>query len=64
MRGYLFLFRWLREGVAGELAKLAGAPRLVGYLPEAALLALGAILLLVDLLFLPFDRRGEELAGA
>jgi hypothetical protein len=64
MRGYLFLFSWLREGVAGELARLAGVPRLVGYLPEAALLALGAVLLLVDLLFLPYQRRREEPAGA
>jgi len=64
LRCWLFLFRWLREGVAGELAKLAGAPRLASYLPEAALLALGALLLLVDLLFLPYDRWRGEQAGA
>jgi hypothetical protein len=64
MRGYLFLYRWLREGVAGELADLIGAPRLAAYLPEAALLTLGVLLLLIDLLFLPFERRRGELAGA
>ena len=64
MRGYLFLFRWLRDGVAREAARLAGAPRLAGYLPEAALLVLGAVLLLVDLLFLPYGRSPEELGDA
>ena len=64
LRGYLFLFRWLREGAAGELARLAGVPRLVAYLPEAALLALGAVLLLVDLLFLPYERQQEGPARA
>jgi hypothetical protein len=60
MRGYLLLFRWLRDGVARELSRLAGAPRLAGWLPEAALLALGVVLLLVDLLFLPYGRSREE----
>jgi len=64
MRGCLFLFGWLREEVAGELARLAGMPRLVSSLPEAALLALGAVLLLVDLLFLRFERPQGEPAGA
>jgi len=64
LRGYLFLFGWLREGVAGELARQAGMSRLVSSLPEAALLALGAVLLLVDLLFLPFERPRGEPAGA
>lgn len=64
LRGYLFVFRWLREGVAGELAGLVGATPLTAYLPEAALLALGGLLLLIDLLFLPFDRRRRESLGA
>jgi hypothetical protein len=64
MRGYLFLFGWLREEAAGELARLAGLPRLVSSLPEAALLALGVVLLLVDLLFLRFERPYGEPSGA
>jgi hypothetical protein len=64
MRGYLFLFGWLREKAAGELARLAGLPRLASSLPEAALLALGAVLLLLDLLFLRFDHPHGEPAGA
>jgi hypothetical protein len=64
LRGYLFLFGWLREEVAGELARLAGMPRLVSSLPEAALLTLGVVFLLVDLLFLPFERSHGEPAGA
>jgi hypothetical protein len=64
LRGYLFLFGWLREEVAGELARLAGMPRLVSSLPEASLLVLGAALLLIDLLFLPFGRSPGEPSGA
>jgi hypothetical protein len=64
LRGYLILFRWLRGGVAGELGKLVSRPGLIGNLPEAALLVLGAILLLVDLLFFPFDRWRKEAGGA
>jgi hypothetical protein len=38
--------------------------RLVSSLPEAVLLVLGLVLLLVDLLFLPFQRPGPEASGA
>jgi hypothetical protein len=64
LRGYLFLFGWLRQEDAGELARAAGLPGLIGSLPEAALFALGAVLLLVDLLFLPYERPREEGSGA
>ncbi len=64
LRGFLFLFGWLREDVAQELARLAGLSRLVSSLPEAALLVLGAVLLLVDLLFLRFERPEGGPAGA
>jgi hypothetical protein len=64
LRGYLFLFVWLRGEVAGGLARQAGMPRLVGSLPEVVLLVLGAVLLLVDLLFLPFGRPRGEPSGA
>jgi hypothetical protein len=64
LRGYLFLFGWLREKAAGELARLAGLPRLASSLPEAALLGLGAVLLLLDLLFLRFAHPHGEPAGA
>lgn len=64
MRGCLLLFRWLREGIAGELAKLLSRPGLLDNAPEIALLLLGVLLLLVDLLFFPFDRWQKEAAGA
>ncbi len=64
MRGFLALFRLLREGLAGQLAKLLPNPALLAYLPEVALLAVGVILLLVDLLFFPFDRWQREARGA
>ncbi len=64
LRGYLFLFVWLRGEVAGELTRLAGMQRLASSLPEAMLLVLGAVLLLVDLLFLPFERPRGEPSGA
>ena len=64
MRGFLALFRLLREGLAGQLAKLLPNPTLLAYLPEVALLAVGLILLLVDLLFFPFDRWQRETRGA
>jgi hypothetical protein len=60
MRGFLYLFRLLREGLAGELGKLLPSPALLEYLPEVALLIVGVILLLVDLLFYPSGlSRGE-----
>jgi hypothetical protein len=60
MRGFLYLFRLLREGLAKELGKLLASPVLLEYLPEIILLAVGVILLLVDLLFYPSGRsRGE-----
>jgi hypothetical protein len=60
MRGFLYLFRLLREGLARELGKALPSPALLEYLPELVLLAVGVILLLVDLLFYPSGRsRGE-----
>jgi hypothetical protein len=64
MRGFLALFRLLREGIARELGKLVANPTLLAYLPEVALLVVGLILLLLDLLFFPFDRWQREAHGA
>jgi hypothetical protein len=64
MRGFLALFRLLRDGLAGPLSKLLPNPTLLAYLPEVALLVVGLILLLVDLLFFPFDRWQREARGA
>ncbi len=64
LRGYLFLFVWLRVRVTGELARQAGMQRFAGSLPEAVLLVVGVVLLLVDLLFLPSGRPRGEGSGA
>jgi hypothetical protein len=60
MRGFLYLFRLLREGIARELGKLLANPALLEYLPEVVLLVVGVILLLVDLLFYPSGRSRRE----
>jgi hypothetical protein len=59
IRGLLALFRFMREGVVFELDKVLRNPQAVQFLPEFALLVVGGLLLLLDLLFVPF-RRGEE----
>jgi hypothetical protein len=59
MRGFLALFRFMSEGVVAELDKVLSNPQALQVLPELALLVLGGLLLLLDLLFVPF-RRGEE----
>ena len=59
LRGLLALFRFMREGVVFELEKIFKNPQILQFLPEVALLVLGGLLLLLDLLFVPF-RRGEE----
>jgi len=64
MRGFLALFRLLRDELAGQMARLLPNPTLLAYLPEVALLVAGLILLLVDLLFFPFDRWQREARGA
>ncbi|MBN2553122.1 MAG: hypothetical protein JXB06_10145 [Spirochaetales bacterium] len=59
LRGLLALLRFMREDVVFELGKILDNPQTLQLLPEAALLVLGGLLLLLDLLFVPF-RRGEE----
>ena len=59
MRGLLAVFRFIREGVVFELDKVLDNPQTLQLLPEAALLVVGGLLLLLDLLFVPFH-RGEE----
>ncbi len=58
MRGFLALFRFMSEGVLLELDKVLSNPQALQYLPEVTLLIVGGLLLLLDLLFVPF-RRGE-----
>jgi hypothetical protein len=60
MRGLLFLIRFLREGVALELAQNMSNPQTLQVLPELTLLLVGTLLLFLDLLFLPFRRRDQE----
>ena len=59
MRGLLAVFRFMREGVVFELDKVLDNPQTLQFLPQAALLVIGGLLLLLDLLFVPFH-RGEE----
>ena len=59
MRGLLAVFRFMSEGVVAEMDKVLSNPQALQILPELALLLLGGILLLLDLLFVPF-RRGQE----
>lgn len=60
-RGVLALFVLLRQDGATQLSKALGGARIFQSLPGAGLLVLGVLLLLADLLFVPFDRRREDL---
>jgi hypothetical protein len=60
LRGFLALFRFMSEGVVVQLGKFLENPQAVQFLPEAALLVIGGLLLLLDLLFVPFRRWEEE----
>jgi hypothetical protein len=60
IRGLLALFRFMSEGVVFELEKVLRNPQAVQFLPELALLVVGGLLLLLDLLFVPFQRVEEE----
>jgi hypothetical protein len=59
LRGFLALFRFMSEGVGLELERIMRNPQALQILPELTLLIVGGLLLLLDLLFVPF-RRGEE----
>jgi hypothetical protein len=50
----------MSEGVAVELGKVLENPQAMQFLPEVALFVLGGLLLLLDLLFVPFRRWEEE----
>jgi hypothetical protein len=60
LRGFLALFRLVGARVVLELGKALENPQALQYLPEVALLLLGGILVLLDLLFVPFRRLEEE----
>jgi hypothetical protein len=59
LRGLLALFCFVGEGVVFELDKVLKNPQALQYLPEVVLFVVGGLLVLIDLLFVPF-RRGEE----
>jgi energy-coupling factor transporter transmembrane protein EcfT len=63
-RGILALFVLLRQDGATQLGKALGGGRILQTLPAAGLLLLGVLLLLVDLLFVPFHRGREGLDRA
>jgi hypothetical protein len=58
LRGYLYLVRLLAGDMAGKLQEVFGNPGILGVLPALVLLVLGALFLLVEVLFVP--RRREE----
>lgn len=60
IRGFLALFRFMSEGVLFELDKVLKNPQALQYLPEVTLLITGGLLLLLDLLFVPFRREEVE----
>jgi len=59
LRGFLALFRFMKEGVVFELDKVLRNPQVLQFLPELALLILGGLLLILDILFVPFNRLEE-----
>lgn len=63
-RGLLALFSVLRQDGGGALGKALGGGAILQALPAVGLLLAGALLLLLDLLVVPFDRQGEGLTGA
>lgn len=62
VRGYAALWRLLSAEAAPRVARLVTDPLLARMFPAAAMAALGVVLLLVDILFVPADRwkRLEE----
>lgn len=63
-RGLLALFALLSQGGAARLGEALGGGALVRALPASGLLLVGVLLLLLDLLFVPFGREREGLTGA
>jgi len=61
LRLFFALLRFLKAGLAEELGKILADPVLVRNLPAVLLIALGSLLLLLDILFVPFDRWKREL---
>jgi len=59
LRGFLALFRFMKEGVVFELDKVLRNPQALQFLPELVLLILGGLLLILDILFVPFNRLEE-----
>jgi hypothetical protein len=62
VRGSFLLFRLLREGLGARIAAVFTDPLLVRLFPYGVFVAIGLLLLLVDLLFVPADRLREEAA--
>ncbi len=62
VRGFFYLFRFLRQEIAAELAKVITGLDLVSILPALLLSLCGLLMLIVDLLFVPF-KRWKEIEG-
>ena len=63
VRGFFYLFRFLRQEIAAELAKVISGLDLVSILPALILSLCGLLMLIVDLLFIPFTRWKEIEGG-
>ncbi len=63
VRGYFWLYHWLAVQGMAVIARVAADPAVAGLVPAAAMVALGVLLLLVDILFVPADRWSAEAPG-
>jgi hypothetical protein len=62
VRAYLLLYHAIAVDLAPAVGRVVADPLLARLAPSAAFVALGVLLLLVDILFVPADRRGAETA--
>jgi hypothetical protein len=60
VRGYLLLYHALSVDLAPATARIVADPLLARLAPSAAFIALGVLLLLVDILFVPTERWSAE----
>jgi len=63
MRGFFYLFRFLREEIASEVGKILADQTMIQLLPILTLVGFGALMLLLDILFVPFRSWHREMEG-
>ncbi len=64
MRLLFYIFRFVRGEIARELKSILGDQGMFESLPAFILMCFGALMLIIDILFVPFDRWKRELRGA